>query len=123
MDLEYEILKAIYETKEQGISIKDLEARFKDEIRKCKLMCAHLRNSGYIVSSFYDQYYILKPKGLARYLELEKERQEHAKDERQQAFENKVSVANVAVPLFTFVAGVVAEHWGGIVDFIFGLFH
>ena len=53
--------------------------------------------------------------------EFEKKRQDEAKKERQQRFENKVSIANILVPVITFVLGIVVEYlavcWNGSLPF------
>ena len=54
--------------------------------------------------------------------ESEKEANENAKKERQQRFDNKVAIANLLVPIITFILGIFAEHYVGIVAFITGFF-
>ena len=49
-----------------------------------------------------------------RALQMEQTAEQQAKQERQQRFENKISVANVLVPLFTFVLGLIVEHFDGV---------
>ena len=53
--------------------------------------------------------------------EFEEAREKQAKAERQQRFENKISVASVLVPCITFVLGLLVEHFSGIVARIAGL--
>lgn len=48
--------------------------------------------------------------------EFEQSRQKQAKDERQRRFQNKVSVAQVFVPLITFILGLIVEHYAGLVS-------
>lgn len=47
---------------------------------------------------------------------------EEAKQEKQQRFENKIAIANLLIPLVTFVLGVLAEHYVGILNWILSLF-
>lgn len=47
---------------------------------------------------------------------------QQAKNERQQRFDNKISVLSVLVPLITFLIGILLEHWVGLVDFLISLF-
>lgn len=49
-----------------------------------------------------------------RALQMEQAAEQQAKQERQQRFENKISIANVFVPLFTFVLGLIVEHFDGV---------
>lgn len=53
----------------------------------------------------------------------EKEAEQAAKNERQQRFDNKISVAMLLVNLVFFIVGLVAEHFIGIVRFFASLFH
>lgn len=39
-------------------------------------------------------------------------RRQNAKQEKQQRFENKIAVANVLVPIITFILGILTEHFG-----------
>ena len=42
--------------------------------------------------------------------------EQQAKNERQQRFDNKISVLSVLIPLITFIIGVLIEHWVGLID-------
>lgn len=123
MDLEYEILKAIYDSKGQKILKDDLAKPYADDKRKYRLMCRHLMDTKCIKGDIDGYFFYLQPNGIARYLELEKEREQNAKSEKQQAFENKISVANVVIPVVSFLAGVAVEHLAGIVNVLSSLFH
>lgn len=46
---------------------------------------------------------------------------QQAKHERQQRFDNKISVLSVLVPLITFLVGILLEHWVGIIDSLISL--
>jgi hypothetical protein len=50
---------------------------------------------------------------------MEKELQETAENKAQQRFQNKIAVAQVLVPLVTFILGLIAEHFCGIIEFLF----
>ena len=47
---------------------------------------------------------------------------QNAKNERQQRFENKISILSILIPLITFILGILVEHWIGFVDFFVSLF-
>lgn len=53
----------------------------------------------------------------------EEKMREHAEKERQQRFNNKLSIANILVPFVLFILGILAEHIARIVDFVIGIFH
>ena len=61
---------------------------------------------------------------------LEKEARKEAEDKEQQAFQNKVSIANILVPLGTFIFGLLLEHFTNIIggfsvifEFIYNILH
>ena len=64
----------------------------------------------------------ITPLGLAALERFEHCREKDAKQERQQRFQNKISIASVLVPLVTFFLGILVEHFAGIVAFVLSLF-
>lgn len=77
----------------------------------------------YINGQICEVTWSLTPKGEDALAEFEKCCQNEAKAERQQRFENKISVASVLVPLITFVLGLIIEHYAGIVGLLLSMFH
>lgn len=65
----------------------------------------------------------LEPKAYAALELFEQEAEQHAEAERQQRFDNKISIANVLVPFITFILGLFAERFCGIIAFFSGFFH
>lgn len=61
--------------------------------------------------------------GLNALSEFEECADQQAKRERQQAFQNKISVASVLIPAVTFVLGLLVEHFAGVVRLIASLVH
>lgn len=53
--------------------------------------------------------------------EFEHIRDKETEDERQKRFQNKVSIAQVLVPLVTFVLGLFVEYFSGIINWFSGL--
>lgn len=47
---------------------------------------------------------------------------DEAKQEKQQRFENKIAIANLLVPLITYILGIITEHYAGIMNFFLRLF-
>ena len=60
--------------------------------------------------------WLITPAGEDALSEFEKERRKEAEDKRQQRFQNQVSVAQVLIPLVTFILGLVVEHYAGLVS-------
>ena len=54
--------------------------------------------------------------------ELDEAHEQQAKNERQQRFQNKISVASVLVPFITFLLGLAVEHWTGLAGLLLSLF-
>ena len=98
-----------------------------DEIR-------YFRDQKYIDASSYkttediDGYSInptawkLTPLGEDALAEFEYIHNKDAQDERRQRFDRKMQILNIAIPLITFIAGLLAEHFSGIVSWIVSLF-
>lgn len=54
--------------------------------------------------------------------EAAKEARDEAKQEKQQRFENKLAIANLLIPFITFILGLLAEHYSGMLEFFLKLF-
>lgn len=63
----------------------------------------------------------LTPLGATAYEQADECRKKQAKQERQQRFENKVSVASVLIPLVTFFLGIIVEFQVNLVDWLIAL--
>lgn len=55
-------------------------------------------------------------------LEAAKIARDEAKQEKQQRFENKIAIANLLVPLITYILGILTEHYAGIMNFFLRMF-
>lgn len=64
----------------------------------------------------------LLPSGATAYEEAKEKRHNQAEQKRQQRFDNKVSIANVLVPLITFFVGIFVESQVDIVGWFLSLF-
>lgn len=58
----------------------------------------------------------ITPAGEDALSEFEKARRKESEDKRQQRFQNQISVAQVLVPLITFILGLIVEHYAGLVS-------
>lgn len=66
--------------------------------------------------------YTVSDKGKALLLEHEEHCRKESESQAQQKFQNRISLAQVLLPIITFVLGLLAEHFGGVVDVIRGIF-
>ena len=82
-----------------------------------------MKNQGTISSDFKAYSNVsITPKGVLRLDALEHKAEQDTKNERQRRFQNKISIAQVFVPLITFVIGILVEHFTGIADLISAAF-
>ena len=79
-----------------------------------------LRKNGYIWTpsvGFFDSQlrtYALTDSGRAAASEAKEKRNKEAADKAQQRFQNKISVAQVVVPVVTFILGLLVEHYWSV---------
>lgn len=100
--------------------------RVTDEIR-------HFRKLGYIDAASYSSEYdrgeiYLNPTawkltlaGESAISEFEQKREQQAQDERERRFNRKIAIAQVLIPLITFILGLLAEHYVGILAWLCSL--
>ena len=62
--------------------------------------------------------WIITPAGEDVLSEFENERRKESEDKRQQRFQNQISVAQVLIPLVTFVLGLIIDHYTGLVSLV-----
>jgi hypothetical protein len=121
-DLKYFILGVLYKSR----------PRQESKINLINLKFDTPTATGYAIDELIEAKFIkpvlgtdkveLTPSGANAYEEANEERKNQAKQERQQRFENKVSIATVLVPLVTFILGIIVESQVNIVDWILALF-
>lgn len=66
--------------------------------------------------------YKLTPRGEDALAEFEYVHNKDTKEERRQSLDRKMQILNITIPLVTFVAGLLAEHFSGIVSWVISLF-
>ena len=84
-----------------------------------------LKDKGFIEAKLTAEMktvYCITTSGRDALLQFEDRREEHAQNQRQQRFQNKISAASVFVPLVTFFLGLFVEHFSGAVSYLFSLF-
>ena len=91
----------------------------------------HFRRLGYIEASSYSSNddiclnptaWKLTLAGESAISEFEQKREQQAQDERERRFNRKIAIAQVLIPLVTFILGLLAEHYAGIVSAIVDAF-
>ena len=122
-ELKFEILKLLYNDEYRKVSeIEILNSRL-DKLDNIYYALKELDHCGYIETEYGTDAYILSSSGACAFEMAQQERDKASKKEKQQRFDNKMSVASVLVPFITFVFGIFAEHYMGIFRFIALLFH
>lgn len=122
-DLKFAILGVLYNSPfrtESQTTISNLVSIGKPT--PAKYAFAELESKGYIVPELGSDKVKLTDKGAIAYELEEEERKEHSKKQRQQRFQNKVSVANVLVPAITFILGLIVENLVNVVSWLIALF-
>ena len=126
--LEQEELLKWIDQHHEGVSLlqmQDEDAPFFSNERIVSLQKAGLLECRPFEIVYNDQLlasYKLTDEGRLALVQMEEMRNECAKKERQQRFENKVSVANVLVPAITFILGMLVEHFSGFLWWLDSLF-
>lgn len=85
----------------------------------------YLMSEGLVASDCQvsPNYFHATQKGLAKLSEIENASAHKAKQEAQQRFQNKISVASVLVPAITFILGLITEHFSGVIGILAKMFH
>lgn len=69
-----------------------------------------------VETEYIKSYWVITELGKDALSEFEHIRNKETEDERQKRFQNKISVAQVFVPLVTFVLGLFVEYFSGIIN-------
>lgn len=82
-----------------------------------------INSRDFYIAPLIDFEHLLKitPAGTDALQEFKEERRKQAQDEKQQRFENQVSVANLLIPLVTFILGLLVEHFSGVINLLLKL--
>ena len=121
-ELEFAILKTIYTQPNKQAHRQVLFTIDNKLINEIKSAVDDLVILGIIEFNVCSNKYNLTKDGLAIFRLAKKEREQIAKQEKQQRFNNNVSVANLLVPLVTFILGILIEHFADFISFIFSFF-
>lgn len=66
--------------------------------------------------------WVLTTSGLDALSEFEEVSRQHTQNERDRRFDRKIAIAQVLVPLITFLLGLIVEHFAGLISWIASLF-
>lgn len=69
-----------------------------------------------VKTEYIKSYWVITELGKDALSEFEHIRNKETEDERQKRFQNKISVAQVFVPLVTFILGLFVEYFSGIIN-------
>ena len=136
MAISSEDYKLMCKIREQPMEWKKLskeEQLRAQSLIKRNLVCEECRNPRPIDGSWLGDFYLAGyidtdcylhltvPEGVDALEDFAKSLHKEAKQEKQQRFENKISVAGVLVSFVTFIFGLIVEHFMGIVGFVVDL--
>ena len=124
-DLKFDILKLLYSSyplreRKFGEIIESVSADptlIKNALKELQSP-SHMLVENLTCSDVYK----LTALGAEVYEQLQEEREQASKTERQQSFDNKIAVASLLVPSITFVLGLLVDHYTDLVSFLLSRF-
>ena len=120
-DLKYSILGVLYSNEPRQESKSNLISRNFDTPAATSHAIDELIEANLIKPVLGCDKVELTPLGSTAYEQASEDRKKQAKQEIQQRFDNKISVASVLVPLITFFLGIVVEFKVNIIDWLLAL--
>lgn len=122
-DLKFKILKLLYETYPlRELSKMDIIHSISENPIHIANALKELKSRKLISQLTCSDVFKLEPSGADLFEQIQEEREEASKQEEQQSFENKMSVASLLVSVVTFLAGVLIEHFANIIPFLITVF-
>lgn len=83
-----------------------------------------LTPAGFRVSLVHQEAIVAQEEALAEQARLkEQATQKEAEKKAQQRFQNKIAIAQLLVPVITFILGLLVEHFSGFITVLSDLFH
>ena len=122
-DLKFEILNLLYNSKplrEQKFG--NISKSVSADPTLIKYALSELSSKGIIENLPCSDVYILTDSGAELFEQVQDERDNASKQESQQSFDKKMSIANLLVPFVTFILGLLADHYTNLVSFVLALF-
>jgi uncharacterized membrane protein len=78
---------------------------------------------GYAVQREFEEYAKALAETSRKQQQAEEVAEKKAEEERERRFQKKIAIAQVLVPLITFILGVLAEHFSGIAEIVLRILH
>jgi hypothetical protein len=78
---------------------------------------------GYAVQREFEEYAKALADASRKQQQAEEVAEKKAEEERERRFQKKIAIAQVLVPLITFILGVLAEHFSGIAEIVLRILH
>lgn len=102
-----------------SLQISDLHCKLGGSPIELQAVLRNLAEDGLVKDLNHDSVvFQITDRGLEALTVLKEMARKEAKQQAQQRFENKVSVASVLVPTVTFFIGLVVEHYAGLLRFL-----
>ena len=124
-DLKFQILSLIYHSTNHEIEEIEVYKQNFGDVKEVRIAINDMLQPNpkpLIVRPIGKQTLKLTSAGNVAYEQAEDDRHQQAKEEAQQSFDNKVSIASLLIPLITFILGLIVEYEVNIIDWLFSLF-
>lgn len=122
-DLKFNILKLLYNTHPQrNLSLGDIIDSLPDDKVLIYNALKELQSREIIENLPCSNFFKLTLSGAEVFEQIQEERTKESKQESQQRFDNKISVASLLIPFVTFILGLLVDHYTNIVSFVISLF-
>ena len=122
-DLKFQILKLLYETYPfRELSMMDIFNSISDDKNLIHNALKELKSKEYIKQLTCSNVFQLTDSGADVFEQIQEEREQASKHEKQQSFDNKISKASLLVPFITFILGIVFDHYTDVISFLITFF-
>ena len=124
-DLKFQILSFIYHSPNHEIEEIEVYKQSFGDVKEVRIAIDDMlrnRPDSLIIKPVGKRTLKLTSAGNIAYEQAEDDRRKQAKEETQQRFDNKVSIASLLIPLITFILGLIVEYEVNIIDWLFSLF-
>ena len=121
-DLKYAILEKLYFNSRREVHQAELFNIDIYRINEISLAMSDLVSFELIERVIGSNKYHLTTPGIKSFELAKNVRDQASKQEKQQRFDNKMSIANILVPLVTFILGILVDHFANIVSWFLSFF-
>lgn len=121
-DLKFFLLDVLYHSPSRQENTVDLINRNPKCAVSIKYALDELEEASFIKPFACSNKVELTSNGANAYEAEKEKRYNQACEERQQSFDNKISIASILIPLVTFLIGIIVEACTNITQIIFSLF-